>query len=87
MGIEQSRSAQIEEIRELSRTLKVGTEVVFVKCFAAGGRSVRRYEVNVHCGGQTGIVDVPAGSRPHVEERIKQAVASFVDSLRLRQPA
>lgn len=67
--------------------MKVGAQVVFVKCFAAGGQSVRRYEVNLHCGGQTGIIDVPAGSRAHVEERIQQAVGSFVDSLRLRQPA
>ena len=67
--------------------MKVGTEVVFVKCFAAGGRAVRRYEVNVHCSGQTGIMDVPASSRAHVEERIQQVVGAFVESLRLRHPA
>ena len=87
MGREQCRRVRTEEIRDLSRTVKIGSHVVFVKAFAVGGQSAGRYEVNLHCGGQTAILDVPAGSRAHVEERIQQVVGSFVESSRLRQPA
>ena len=84
MGREQSRTPQVEEISDLSHTVKLGRHVVFVKCFAVGGRAPSRYEVNLHCGSHTAIIDIPAGPRSHIEDRIGQAVSSFVETVQLR---
>jgi len=76
-------SSDIEPIPGLDRTLKLGKQMLFVKCYAAGKRGCCRYEVHLSCGRRAAIVDVRARSVDELRPWIEEAAWAFAESLRL----
>lgn len=83
MAADRHKPIQLKEIRSLARTLQVDRHIVFVRCYTTNTRP-ERFEICLLCGGETAVVDVKGGDRSLLEQRIGDAITSFIASLRLR---
>lgn len=83
MVANEARPSRSRQIPELSKTVKLGQQMVFVKCFLVTGKR-RRFEVHLSCRRRTAVVDVPSAGLEQVEASIAHSIWAFGESLRLQ---
>ena len=84
MVANEQRQTRSKQVPELSRTVRLGPHMVFVKCFAIATGRRRRYELHLSCRRRTAVVDVRHGGVEAVEARLDDCVWAFGESLRLQ---
>lgn len=80
------RPPVVTELPALTRSHEIDGFCVVVRGFLVNEHHPR-YEIVLRCAGQIAIVDVPTDEREHLEERVEQAIAGFVETIRSRAEA